>query len=372
MQIAFVSNYINHHQAPLSDRLFELTGGEYTFVQTEPMEEDRIRLGWNPDYANRPYVKLYYEQPEACDDIIMKSDCVIFGGCENTDIIMPRLLAGKLTLVYSERIYKEGRWKFVSPRGLKKKYHDHTRFNNSPVYLLCAGAHVKGDFKLIRAYRNKMMKFGYFPKVETYKDLHELRAKETTEILWAGRFIDWKHPEMMLTLAENLIKAGKRFHISMIGNGELENKIHATAIKKGLSHVISFEGSKSPEEVREAMRRADIFISTSDRLEGWGAVVNEAMNSGCVTLASKAIGSAPYLIKNGVNGFTYRACSNRELLEKTLLSFDRELARKLGNAAYNTITRVWNGNVAAERIFRFVMDKEHKMPDYEDGPLSEA
>ena len=372
MQIAFVSNYINHHQISLSDRLYELTGGDYTFVQTEPMEEERVKLGWNTEYVNRPYVRLYYKEKDLCDRTIMSADCVIFGGCEDTDIIMPRLEAGKLTFVYSERIYKSGRWKFVSPRGLKKKYHDHTRFNDSPVFLLCAGAHVKGDFRLIGAYRNKMMKFGYFPPTETYKDLNEYRRNDRTEILWAGRFIDWKHPEMMLKLAEGLIREKKKFHITMIGNGELENDIRAMAIKRGLTPVISFKGALSPEEVRKEMRRADIFISTSDRLEGWGAVVNEAMNSGCVTIASGSIGSAPYLIRDGENGFLYRACDDRALLKKVLAAFDRDLALKIGLAAYNTVTRVWNGNVAAERIFKFVLDGENRIPDYEDGPLSEA
>ena len=40
--------------------------------------------------------------------------------------------------------------------------------------------------------------------------------------------------------------------------------------------------------------------------EGWGAVLNEAMNSGCACIASHAIGSAGFLIEHGENGFVYR------------------------------------------------------------------
>ena len=78
MQITFVSNYINHHQTPVSDELYRLVGDGYTFVQTEPMEEERISMGWDKSAAERPYVKLYYKDRKVCDELIMSSDCVIF------------------------------------------------------------------------------------------------------------------------------------------------------------------------------------------------------------------------------------------------------------------------------------------------------
>ena len=44
---------------------------------------------------------------------------------------------------------------------------------------------------------------------------------------------------------------------------------------------------------------------TSNQEEGWGVVVNEAMNSGCVVIGSNLAGSVPYLIENGKNGLIY-------------------------------------------------------------------
>jgi glycosyltransferase involved in cell wall biosynthesis len=41
-----------------------------------------------------------------------------------------------------------------------------------------------------------------------------------------------------------------------------------------------------------------VFIFTSDRNEGWGAVLNEAMGSGCAVVAADLIGSVPYLIEH--------------------------------------------------------------------------
>ena len=133
MKLTFVSNYINHHQIPLSNVLYEKLGDDYAFIQTEPMEEERIKMGWGGDFDSIPYLKKYYENGLECKKLIMESDIVVFGGCEDESIIEDRLHAEKPVIRYSERLYKEGQWKCVSPRGLKKKYHDHTRYSDKKV-----------------------------------------------------------------------------------------------------------------------------------------------------------------------------------------------------------------------------------------------
>lgn len=371
MNIVFVSNYINHHQIPLSDELYKLTNGNYTFIQTEPMEEERVKMGWDVNAIKKPYVKLYYDAKKECEDLIWEADCVIFGGAEREYLIKKRLEANKFTIRYSERLYKEGRWKFVSPRGLKQKYEDHTRFRKSNVYLLCAGAYVAGDYALVQAYPKKKYKFGYFPEFVEYDDLHEERKNNRTmEILWAARFIDWKHPEMMVDLAELLRKESIDAHITMIGNGDLWDDISREIERKGLTEKCSLVGAKNPEEVRRMMHKADAFISTSDMKEGWGAVINEAMNSGCVTISSKAIGAAPYLIKNNVNGYMYKAKDVKALFNivKDISTKEKERL-EMGRKAYETIRDTWCPEVAAKRLYEFVLDNN---VIFEEGPLSKA
>lgn len=374
MRVTFVSNYINHHQLPVSDAFYERLGDDYTFIQTEPMEEERINMGWDAGAANRPYVKLFYEEKELCEKLILESDCVIFGGCEDESIIRPRLLTKKFTLRYSERLYKDGRWKFVSPRGLRKKYNDHTRFKKQDVYMLCAGAYVKGDFSLVRAYTGKMLKYGYFPKTEKYEDINKLRENnQKTEIFWAARFISWKHPEMMLSLAQRLKRENINAHITMVGTGELFEKTVSDCKSAGLTDYISFESGKTPDEVRLMMRKADIFVLTSDRKEGWGAVVNEAMNSGCVTIASKSVGATPYLIRHGENGLTYKAKSDEDLYRQVVKAInDKKGAREIGKRAYETITNLWNSEVAVSRLLEFIESKGATFDKYKTGPLSKA
>lgn len=375
MKVTFVSNYINHHQIPLSNVLFRELGKDYTFIQTEKMEEERVQLGWGLKTLPE-YVKCSYEEPEQCAELILESDMVIWGGLEEEAMLQPRLQAGKPVIRYSERLYREGQWKAISPRGLRKKYLDHTRYRKAPVYLLCAGAFVASDFHIVRAYPDKMFKWGYFPECKRY-DVDDLMAKKLPEeILWAGRFIDCKRPQMVVSIAKELVEAGKKFHITMIGDGELRPLVEQDIEKAGLQDYITLVGYKKPHQVREAMEKAGIFLMTSNRIEGWGAVLNEAMNSGCAVIADRMEGAPLFLIEQGENGYWCHkptAGTMADLVEKFLE--DKALCAKIGRNAYETIAGTWNPEVAGTRLLAMcecILKGEEPKDLWTEGPCSKA
>lgn len=379
MKVTFVSNYINHHQIPVSTELYAHYGEGYTFIQTEPMEQERVQMGWNPDTNALPYLRLFETDPEGAMQLIMDSDMVIFGGTDEEKYIQPRLKAGKPVIRYSERIYKTGQWKFISPRGLRKKYLDHTRYRKGQVYLLCSGAYVASDFNLVLAYPNKKLKWGYFPAFlpSDVDNLMEQKAgKDKMELLWAARFIDWKHPEMVVRLAHNLKKAGYEFGITMIGGGALESEVKALAQSLDVDDVLNFAGFKTPDEVRKYMQKADIYLVTSDRQEGWGAVVNEAMNSGCAVVGDAMIGAVPYLITDEVDGLIYKTKDITSLTKQVQKLLDNpKLMRSIGRNAYDKIAKTWNAQVAAKRLCQFIDDVlagRADMNKWSEGPLSRA
>lgn len=99
----------------------------------------------------------------------------------------------------------------------------------------------------------------------------------------------------------------------------------------------------NPNEVRKYMEKANIFLFTSNYEEGWGAVLNEAMNSGCAVVASHAIGSVPFLINDGVNGYIYKNGNKKELCKLVeMLALSKELREKIGVEAYKTLYNTWS------------------------------
>lgn len=376
MTFTFVSNYINHHQLPFCDALYERLGKGFAFIQTMPMEAERVEMGWSVAVDEIPYVMCLYEDEYECLKRIMESDVVLFGWTGREDIVTPRLQSGKTTLRVSERLYREGQWKAISPRGLMAKYREHIRYRKENICMLCAGAYAASDFHLIGAYPNKLFKWGYFTKLRVYSDAFfwSMKPEGPLQIVWAGRFIPLKHPEYAIRLGKTLRKKGHVFRIHMLGGGELEPALRQETEREGLSDSVVFYGYTGPEQVRDVMEKCHIHLFTSNHLEGWGAVVNEGMNSGCVEVVDARVGAAPYLIRHGENGLLYRNGRYDEMEALVLDLFENWEARKdMGRAAYETIRDMWNAEYAAAALLRFTDRlRQGRIVPEEEGPLSAA
>ena len=380
MKIVFISNYITPHQIPLCTQFYQRYGSNFAFVETMKID-GTLPIGWRAKQQEYPFVldtEYVAKYRAEVDNRIMDADVVIIGSAPD-EFIIPRLKAGKLTFKYAERFYKTGlNVKNFAHSAIGTWLH-HGRLQKYSLFMLCASAYTPCDCAFFGNYKNRMYCWGYFPETRVYH-IEELIAKKQSKtcpvLLWAGRLISWKHPEAAIVAAGMLKKAGYQFLLRIIGTGEMELVLTAMIAEYGVEDCVSLLGQKTPEDVRSYMEDADIFLFTSDYNEGWGAVLNESMNSGCAVVASHAIGAVPYLVKHNENGLVYRSGDVDGLYEnlKYLLDNPGEQER-LGYTAYETITGLWNAEVAAQRLVKL---SEHllageKSPDlYEDGPCSTA
>ena len=373
--ITFFSNFFNDHQLALCEAFYRVTNGEFRFVETEPISEDRLKLGFVDKSGNYPFIVKAHageQEREEAMRLGSESDVVIIGDAPDC-FIEERLKEDKLTFRYWERFFKEGKWKILDPRVFRFHYRLSMRYRKKNLHMLCASAYTAPDCRFIHAYPGKTYRWGYFPAVKTYDSIDEiLQSKKKSTILWVSRFIKLKHPEAPLSVAKRLRDEGYDFQMNFIGSGELEGKIRAYIEKNNLSDRVHLLGTMSPEEVRRNMEQSDIFLFTSDRNEGWGAVLNESMNSGCAVVASGAIGSVPYLIRNGENGLIYKNGNHNDLYQKVKYLLDNSKKREeLGRAAYKTLIEVWNADTAAERFLELVAAIQNgKASPFADGPCS--
>lgn len=374
MKVAFVSNFFNHHQSSFSYYMDELTDHNYYFIATEPMTEERKSMGWG-DIQIPWYIKNYYDVPSECMNIINEADVVIFGSAPYA-LFKDRLRKGKLTFAYSERLYKDGYEIWKLPIRLVKFWNKYGRYKN--LYLLCASAFTAADYAKTLTFLGKTYKWGYFPPFEKRENVSQLICQKPTsvvELLYVSRLIPLKHPELPLQVAAKLKEENIPFHLTMVGNGEMKQTVEATIANVSLENHVSMIDSLSPGQVREYMDKANIFLFTSDKHEGWGAVVNESMNSACAVVASSEIGSIPFLLEDGQNGFIYKAGDFDDLYTKVKkLCQDQALREKMGMAAYHTIAEAWNAESAAMRFLELTNDiKAHRASTrYQTGPCSKA
>ena len=244
------------------------------------------------------------------------------------------------------------------------------------IYMLCSGAYTAGDFASLGMYKNRTYRWGYFPEVKEHNTDELFSKKKTDSIMWCGRFIDWKHPDDAVLLARKLKEKGYVFQLNVVGTGAMEAELKQLVNDYGLSDCVRFLGSMPPEQVRTHMEQSGIFLFTSDRQEGWGAVLNESMNSGCAVVASDAIGSVPFLISDKKNGSIYSSGDIDMLFENVRYFLDNPLEqKKSGRAAYETTTALWNASSAADRILKLserLLSGEEYPTLFESGPCSKA
>ena len=352
-----------------------MTQGKYLFIANMPTPQQRKKLGYYDLNDKYDFVLKLYESEknyEIAEKIVFDADIVIYGGVER-DLVKRRLRRNKLTFRAFERIYKVEPKKKEMPRWFVRNFFANTV--HSKFYLLCEGAYVASDYARTATFLNKAYKWGYFPKINEYEDIVDvIKKKKKNSILWVGRLIDWKHPEIPLGVAKRLKADGYDFEINIIGTGALEYHCVAAIERLGLGDYVHMLGSMSPDEVRTHMENSEIFIFSSDRKEGWGAVLNEAMNSACAVVANEAIGSVPYLINDGINGLIYSKSGFDEAYEKVKYLIDNsEKREELGKNAYFTMLTEWNAKVAAERLLGLAdeLKKKKKCVLYQSGPCSQ-
>ena len=376
MKIAFASNFYNHHQKPLADAMYSIVGDGYHFIETEPISEERLNMGWGGDQRPSYILQSYIDEEsnKKCQQIIDEADVVIYGSAPYT-MMENRLKSGKLTFKYCERPYKKGVPLYKLPVHILRAYKKYTRFKN--FYVLCASAYTPVDFSKMLAFIGKTYKWAYFTEVKKYDDIDEIiRLKHSASILWVARLIELKHPEMPIAVAKRLKADGYDFKINMIGNGELEAATRELIEREGVADCVEMLGAMKPHEVREHMEKSEIFLFTSDRNEGWGAVMNESMNSACAVVANSAIGSVPFLINDGENGYMYKDGNVDDLYKKIKKLLDNADDRKrIAKNAYLTMVEEWNAENAAEKFVALcekMLAGEYKPFPYESGVCSKA
>ena len=380
MKLVFLTNLIHHHQIPLADEFFKILGDNYKYITTAKMPQFLITGGYQ-SHTDKPYLIRLEEAPanvSNIQDLINGADVVIIGSAPE-NLVTERIKSGKLTFRYNERWFKSKPWYLTRPLGWLNFYKNHIRYKNKPLYMLAASAYTANDVYAIGAYKNKCFKWGYFTqvdsdlKVEAPQNLG-VSTSEITPLMWCSRFLKWKHPELPVLLAQRLKEDGYKFVIDMFGSGEELDATMNLAKTLGVEDVVKFRGNLPNQEILNEMRQHEIFLFTSDRNEGWGAVLNESMTNGCAVVASNLIGSVPFLIKDEENGVVFQSGNIDSLYQTVKLLLDNsELRNTISKNAIKTMREVWNPQNAAKRFLQLVkaLQNETDSP-FIDGPCSKA
>lgn len=376
--IVFVSNYLNQHQYPLAHALYKQTHGEYWFIETEPTPEIFLNAGYS-SYESLPYLLKSWQDTESktkAHKLILEADCAIFDDISYKEILIKRLNQGKITLQCGERWLKKGFPNLLSPRLIKYQWFYHTFLYNKPIYMLCASAFAAKDLIFLHSFKDRCFKWGYFTAIDNIDIpvILEKRRREITQFITIGRLIDWKHHDITIKAAKILKDKGYKFKIDIYGSGKLKEQLANAIIDLNLTDFVELKGNLPNQELTQKIRDYNGFILASNRREGWGAVINEAMSNACPVIASDKIGAVPYLVTDAVNGLIFKSGNPESLAAKMKQLIDSQsLSEKLAAEAYRTMQEEWSPQQAANNLIKLIANLNNNgTSEIPSGPCSKA
>lgn len=380
--LCFCTNIWNHHQGPVCTELARQLGPErFKMCIFQPMNHEyssqRRHLGWDIDPPDESWI--IGPPKDSCDlaemmKLIYSADVVVIG----YSIFIPRefeqnrLMQGKLTLVMGERLFKTP---INSLSILRRSFwtsiiQQRKRLNRSNVFYLAQGHYVARDLNLIHACEGRILKWGYLTTVNEQPP--EERHNGKIKILWCGRMLAWKRVDLLIKAVCKL-KNREQIEVNIVGDGDEHERLVEMVDKGNLGNCIKFYPPVTSVEVRLLMKKADIYVFASNRHEGWGAVLNEAMAEGCAVIANEAAGSTHELIQHGKNGLIFKDGSVEDLFGCLELYIkDASLRRSLGYRAWHDMYEIWSPKIGASRLIHLIegINNNANLPCFLNGLCS--
>lgn len=367
MKICFCTNIWNHHQGPVARELAKLLpAGDFRLFVYQPLDcewsRERIAMGWNLLPPDEPWI---VGPPKTMDELkdgffqgwIESADVLIYGDNKYFDFaaLERRLSSGKLSFKVGERLLKNPvTWRdWFAPRFWHKWLYIHNRLNRPSLHYLTMSHWCTDDLRFFRACKGRIWRWGYLTNVSKAPVERPMCAK--VRIGWCGRFLCWKNVCDILT-ATSLLEESLRdkIEVVIVGDGPEKENLMRLANTLGLDALVTFKPFLPQREALTFLESIDIFPFPSTRLEGWGAILPEAMDKCCAVVASEDAGSTLELVKDGENGFTFKAGDVRTLSKHiATLVDDAPLRHRLGMAAWRTMQK-WSPAAGARSLLSLV------------------
>ena len=158
---------------------------------------------------------------------------------------------------------------------------------------------------------DKIYRFGYFRNVNV--TFQKQLINQITQLIFVGQLIERKGITILLEAIKIIVKTNQSFHLTIIGTGELEPFLKESINKNQLQNTVTLLGIINSKNITDYIEKADLLILPSI-FDGWGLVVNEALQSHVPVIVSDNCG-AKELVKHDQNGYIFQQYNVESLTE---------------------------------------------------------
>lgn len=341
MKFAFYTCKVSPHQMPLARELVKTFGVDsYRYVYTMPIKGERAKLGWKEE--KEKWI-LYETNNEVQAREILRNAEILLCGERDIGLIEYRSRQGLRTIYSSERWFKPriGIFRLLwLPFFVMAKKFVRLLEKGNEVYYYPMGVHAARDMARLCGLLNgditclfnspeiefenkpggriwlknggdedkyclvKMRMWGYFvkPSHKVTLSVQKVTKAESQEVkvLWVGRLLKWKRVDTIVRAVvehanlKRIDASLQKITLDIYGTGPEEKRLKKMAC--GHEGFIRFHPPVPIAEVRHVMREHDVYVLSSNAHEGWGAVVNEALEEGMTVIGTYEAGSSATIL----------------------------------------------------------------------------
>lgn len=199
-------------------------------------------------------------------------------------------------------------------------------------------------------YRSKVYclnNFAVMPKDDLAKEIESYGSRKN-EVLFLGEVGKRKGAYDIPAIAEKVYHHIKDVHFVVAGNGDIEN-IKEILRDKGCKQLVTFTGWIGPEQKKERMLKARVYLLPSYN-EGLPMSVLEAMSYG-LPIVSTIVGGIPELVQSDENGYLYQPGDSNGLADGIIkLLQDQNSAIEISLKNINKIEKEYSLDVFAHKL----------------------
>ena len=319
MKIIFWQNIQSSHQVASLRALADREDCEVILVAQEEMLKWRQDMGWSvPEFGDVKLVvspdssEIAYIIEETGPDSIH-----IFGGIHAYPMVKEAFLMCIRTKAVVGLMSEAGNW-----RGLKGQARllrgrlDAFRYQSRISFILAIGHLGIKWFRMCGYPEDKIFPWIYTVEKPSWQENYTNSRRKynitTVDLTFIGRLIKLKGIDILLKALSGLKHLD--WNLKIVGDGQERRNLENLSNNLGLSERVDFLGALKNEDAVNLLVKNDLFILPSIRMEGWGAVVNEALMRGVPVVCSNFCGAAD-LLKDPERGEVFPAGSVSALRE---------------------------------------------------------
>ncbi len=134
--------------------------------------------------------------------------------------------------------------------------------------------------------------------------------KERIKIIFVGRLIEFKAPDLIVLICNELKNRGISFEMTIIGFGKMYDQVNQMITENNLTNYIQLRGGLTQEQIILMMDESNVFLypgiyDQHGRAENQGLVVQEAQSMKLPVIVSDAGGTCEGVL-DGITGFVVK------------------------------------------------------------------